>query len=79
MANPILDAMENRSSSLGQQNNILNIIKSSKNPEETVKYLLKQNPNVQNMLNMYKSPKEAFYAIAKQRGVDPYRILSMLK
>ena len=44
---------------------------------------LTNNPQLQQVMQMVKAsnmtPKEYFYALAKQRGVDPNTILNMLK
>lgn len=45
--------------------------------------LSKQNPNVRNAMDMANKyggdPKAAFYALAKERGVDPETVLSYLR
>ncbi|MBO7452236.1 MAG: hypothetical protein J6U54_18060 [Clostridiales bacterium] len=44
---------------------------------------MKQNPELQNVMNLVNKyggdPKAAFYAVAKERGVDPQQILTMLQ
>ena len=55
-----------------------NVITNNSNPLQYVQQYM-QNPVVKGLLNQYHSPKEAFYAVAKQRGVNPNDILNMLK
>lgn len=44
---------------------------------------LTNNPQLQQVMNLVRAsnmtPKEYFYALAKQKGVDPNSILNMLK
>lgn len=42
-------------------------------------YLPERIQNAINFAKQFQSPKEAFYALAKQKGVDPNVIISMLK
>ena len=37
------------------------------------------NPQVQSIINQYGNPKNAFYALAKQKGINPDEILKMIK
>ena len=50
---------------------------------QTVQNNIMNNPQLQQVMNMVKAskmtPKEYFYALAKQRGVDPEQILNMLR
>jgi hypothetical protein len=45
--------------------------------------VVNQNPQMREVINLVnqsgKSPKDAFYALAKQRGVDPNEILRQLQ
>jgi len=36
-------------------------------------------PEVLNLLNQYRTPKDAFYALAKQRGINPEQLISLFK
>lgn len=55
----------------------------SRNPKELIQNMAIQNPNVKNAINMINmlggDPQTAFYAMAKQKGVDPESILSQLR
>lgn len=88
MANPILEAMQNVSSS--QQTtqttdpmSLIQAIRHSNNPSAMLQQLAQNNPNVANALNLVRqyggNPQTAFYEEAKRRGVDPNQILGMLK
>lgn len=76
MANPLL------SRNVGKTNQNQNTIKQraenlkrSGTPDE-----LKNNPAIQSVLAMFGGdPKRAFYALCKQKGIDPESILSQLR
>ncbi len=58
-------------------------LKNSKNPQQLLMNMAQQNPKTKQVLDMInssgKSPKDLFYAMAKQKGIDPNQILNMLK
>ena len=59
---------------------LLNRLKAIKNPQAVLQKMIEQNPQIQVALNMSNGNMEqAFYALAKQKGVDPNEILSQLK
>ena len=71
--------------SVQQSNPLVNAfkaLKNSKNPMQLLTNMASQNPQVKQTLEMInssgQSPKDLFYAMAKQKGVDPNQILSML-
>ena len=72
---------------MGNQSNpmkqMLNAIRSSKNPQQLFMNMAQQNPQMKQVLNMIqtsgKSPKDLFYQLAQQKGVDPNQILNMLR
>lgn len=55
-----------------------NSIKAISNPKEYVQRYM-NNPQVQSLINQYGNPKNAFYALAKQKGIEPNEILKMIK
>lgn len=61
----------------------MGIIKSSKNPAIMLQNMANTNPQLKQALNYVNEnggdAKQAFYSMAKQNGVDPNEILSMLK
>ncbi len=56
----------------------MNSMKKISNPRAFVNQYL-NNPQVQSIINQYGSPKNAFYALAKQRGINPQDILNKIK
>ena len=88
MANPILEAMQNVSSSqpTTQATNPMSLVQAiqhSNNPSAMIQQLAQNNPNVANALNLVRqyggNPQTAFYEEAKRRGIDPNQILGMLR
>lgn len=71
-----------------QQNNqeeilkVWNLVKSSSNPEQAMTSIMSQNPGFKKAveaINMLGNPEKLFYERAKQKGVDPNSIISLLK
>ena len=64
-------------------NSIISMLKNSKNPQALLQTMAKQNPQVRQIMELVNqnggNPKQAFYNLAKQRGVDPESILSQLR
>lgn len=62
---------------------MVNLIKSSKNPQALMQSMINQNPQMKQVMEMVNknggNPKDAFYALAKEKGVNPDDILNMLK
>ena len=59
---------------------MMSFVKASRNPQAAIEQLAKSNPQVQQALQLAGSdPKAAFYALAKQRGINPDDILNALK
>lgn len=73
----------------GQSNPNLNIIQmfkavqNSTNPNQLIQQLMSTNPQVSNIMKEIQmnggDAKSLFYAKAKQMGVDPESVLSMLR
>lgn len=63
---------------LTQNSPVQSGLKALNNPKEFVSRYI-NNPQVQSILNQYGSPKNAFYAIAKQKGINPEEILNRIK
>lgn len=72
--------MGNQSS---QNNQLINLFKSSKNPQQLLMNMAQTNPQAKQIMDLIRtsgqSPKDLFYTMAKQKGVDPNQILNMLK
>lgn len=62
--------------------NAFRMMRGAKNPQQMLMNMAQQNPQMKQTLDMInnsgKSPKDLFYELAKQKGVDPNQILSML-
>ena len=60
-----------------------NLIKTAKNPQMMINQMLQNNPNYQQAVDYVNQnggdAKEAFYALAKQNGLDPNEILNMFR
>ena len=50
-----------------------------KNPAKGIQDLLNQNPQINNLIQSGVDPQAAFYAMAKEKGVDPESILGPLR
>ena len=61
---------------------MINLLKNSNNPQAMMQSLAAQNPTMRNVMQLINQhggdPKAAFYALARERGVDPNSILSQL-
>lgn len=81
---PILQALQGRSNQgLGQIRQMMDMVRSSGNPQAMISQLAQSNPQLQNVMQLVTQaggdPKKAFYQLAQQRGVNPDEILNMLK
>lgn len=66
-----------------QNNNLkqmIDMFKSSNNPQMLLQNMLRSNPRVQQLIQQCDGdPKTAFYNLARQRGINPDDILNMFK
>jgi hypothetical protein len=57
------------------------ILKFSKNPELEMQNMIKQNPQLLKLANVVsssgKGPEALFYALAKEKGVDPNSVIKL--
>ena len=62
---------------------MMQMFKMASNPQQYLISMINQNPQMKEVVNFVnqsgKNPKDAFYALAKQRGVDPNEILRQLQ
>lgn len=87
MVNPILQMLgekpQQTPNNLNQIKNITQMIRNSKDPKNTLNILLTQNPQMQQVMNYVNqnggNAQEAFYKLAKERGVNPEDVLSLFK
>lgn len=65
---------------LGQVKQMVQMIKSSGNPQQMVNQMISRNPQINQLINQYGGdPKTAFYKYAEANGIDPNEILNMMK
>lgn len=81
MTNPMLAALnQNRVTPI---KSMMQMMKTAGNPQMMFQQMLSQNPQMQQIVqyvnNNGGNPKEAFYKMAKEKGVNPNDILQMLK
>lgn len=75
--NPILNKMSQNNAL-----NMMNMVRSSGNPNAMLNQLSQSNPQLRQAMDFARQvgdPKEAFYQMARQRGIDPEVILSQLR
>ena len=65
------------------QNNMINMLKNIKNPQQLIMNMTNSNPQVANVLKEVQAnggnAKDLFYRKAKEMGVDPNSILNNLR
>lgn len=67
---------------LQQIKQLMQMVKSSKNPQAILQTIGSQNPQFQQAINLIRAgnnPRDLFYALAKQKGVDPNIIIQALQ
>lgn len=62
---------------------MMQFVKMANNPNAALNQLISSNPQMAQLLQMIQqsgqSPEQLFYALAKQKGVDPEQILAALR
>ena len=70
-------------SNIDQIKRMMNMIQNSQNPSKMLEELIRTNPQMQNVMNLIRQnggdAKAAFYNLAKEKGIDPEQILSLLR
>ena len=65
------------------QNNMINILKNVKNPQQLIMNMANSNPQVASVLKEVQAnggnAKDLFYRKAKEMGIDPNSILNNLR
>ena len=81
MTNPIIQQL--RSPNLNNVRQMVNMVKSARNPQAMLNQIMQSNPNYRQVTDLINQnggdPKKAFYALAQQQGIDPNEILDMLR
>ena len=66
-----------------QQNELIQALKNSSNPESFVRNLILTNPQAKTIYNKYQqsgvTPKQFFYQYAQQNGLNPNQVLNSLR
>lgn len=85
MQNPMLQALKSSqvNSNLNQIKQMMNIIRSSGNPQAMLQSMIQSNPQMKQVMDIIDQsggdPKAAFYKMAKEKGVNPEEVIAMLK
>jgi len=62
---------------------MMNTVRYAANPQLALEELIRSNPQMRNIITLINQnggdPKAAFYKLAQEKGVDPEKILSMLR
>ena len=60
---------------------LMNIVNGPGNPQQALIQAAQQNPQLAQIMNMCKNsnPQQVFYALCKQKGVNPDDILNQLR
>ena len=70
-------------SRLQQIKMLMSTIQGSQNPQQMLSMMALQNPQLSNVMSLVQNhngnAKDAFYALAKDKGVDPNEIINALK
>ena len=76
--NPLLTGIMNP-----QIKQLMQTVQMSQNPQMAIQNLMQNNPGMKQAIDYVNAnggnPKDAFYKLAKERGVDPDSILNSLK
>ena len=68
---------------MNQIKQMMNMIKTSSNPQMALNQLMQSNPQMKQVMDLVNtsgnSPEQLFYALAKQKGINPNEILDALK
>ena len=83
MQNPIVQALASRSPQAAQVRQLFSMVKNAGNPQVMLNQMMASNPKMKEVMDFVNQnggdPKRAFYALAKQKGVDPEEILKELR
>ncbi len=76
--NPLLTNLMNP-----QAKQLMQMVQTSQNPQMAIQKLMQSNPNMKQAIDYINAnggnPKDAFYKLAKEKGVDADAILNSLK
>lgn len=79
MSNPML---KNLNSPMNNVKNVYKMIKNAGNPQMMLNQMMGKNPQLKQAVNFVNqnggNPQQAFYQLAKQKGINPEDILKEL-
>lgn len=82
MLNPLIQ-IARANPMMGQIKQMMSMLRSSGNPQAMLNQMVMSNPQIKQVMDIVQKhggdPMQAFYAVAKEKGVDPNEILDMLK
>ena len=62
---------------------MMNLLKSANNPQMLLQQMMQNNPQIKMVMDYINknggNPKQAFYNMAKQKGINPDEVLKMLQ
>ena len=68
---------------LNQVKNMMNMVRTSQNPELMLQQMINNNPQMQQIMKYIQqnggNAKDAFYNMAKEKGINPDEILAVLQ
>lgn len=66
---------------IAQIKNMMNMLNGVNNPQQVLNMVAQKNPQMKQVMDMCngKNPQEVFYALCKEKGVNPDDILNQLK
>lgn len=66
-----------------QVRQMISMLKGTANPQALLNQLIQTNPNMKQVMEIVQQyggdANKAFYALAKEKGIDPQQILDLLK
>jgi len=80
--NSLYQQLNNMSQPTSSAKKLLDMVRTAKDPNAMLIQLFEQNPQMKQVLDIIQKnggdPKVAFYTLAKEKGINPEDILSIL-
>lgn len=81
--NSLYQQLNKQSAPMNSIKQMMDMVKTASDPNAAMQALINQNPQMRQVMQVIQQnggdPKAAFYSVAKQRGIDPEQVLSMLR
>lgn len=78
-----LNRSQNPTANMSGLKNMMKSIQAASNPKQALQSVIQQNPQMKQVMDLVQKsggdPREAFYALAREKGVDPEEVLKSLK